>query len=147
MLAESIRENLKKSRQPTGTKTLVMEDGRIGEQRGLTKSNQFTGNKCEHSDCLLCLQGEKQGGGTKCDRSNVGYDYEGLCTRCPEVHAYMGETSRTAYTRLSEHLRNYRAAAAARLPPAHQNKVTGNSIFDIIPPFASILRATRASHL
>ena len=117
MLAESIRENLKKSRQPTGTKTLVMEDGRIGEQRGLTKSNQFTGNKCEHSDCLLCLQGEKQGGGTKCDRSNVGYDYEGLCTRCPEVHAYMGETSRTAYTRFSEHLRNYRAAAAARLSP------------------------------
>ena len=29
----------------------------------------------------------------------------------------MGETSRTAYTRFSEHLRNYRGAAAARLPP------------------------------
>ena len=29
----------------------------------------------------------------------------------------MGETSRTAFTRLGEHLANYRAAAAARLPP------------------------------
>ena len=28
----------------------------------------------------------------------------------------MGETSRTCYTRLSEHLASYRAAAAARLP-------------------------------
>ena len=33
MLAEKIRDNLKKSRQPTGTKTLVVEDGGIGAQR------------------------------------------------------------------------------------------------------------------
>ena len=115
LLAEKIRENLKKSRQPTGTKTLVVEDGGVGAKRGLIKSNQFPRDKCEHLDCLLCFQREDQGGGTKCDMSNVGY--EGLWERCPEVYAYMGETSRTAYTRFSEHLRNYRGAAAARLPP------------------------------
>ena len=60
---------------------------------------------------------EKEGsiGGTRCAQSNVGY--EGTCARCCEVFAYMGETSRTAYTRLSEHLTNYRADAAAGLPP------------------------------
>jgi hypothetical protein len=110
LLAEQIRENLKRSRQPTGTKTLVVEDGAIGAQRGLTKSNQFPRNKCKHLDCLLCFKRGNQYGGTKCDMSNMGY--AGSCTRCP----YMGETSRTAYTRFSEHFRNYIAAAVARLP-------------------------------
>ena len=52
---------------------------------------------------------------TKCESSNVGY--EGECNRCAERHAYIGETSRTAFTRAKEHWGNYRAAAAAKIQP------------------------------
>ena len=45
---------------------------------------------------------------------NVGY--EGECARCVLKHTYIGETNRTAYTRIKEHLSNYRAASAANLP-------------------------------
>ena len=38
------------------------------------------------------------------------------CSRCPNQFNYQGESSRTAFTRLSEHLSDYRAAAAAQLP-------------------------------
>jgi hypothetical protein len=82
ILAEKIRENMMKSRQPTGTKTLVVDNVGVGAQRGLTRSNQFLREKCEHLDRLLCCQRENQNGGTKCDISNVGY--EGVCERGPE---------------------------------------------------------------
>jgi hypothetical protein len=39
----------------------------------------------------------------------------------------MRETSRTAYTRLSEHLANYRAAAAAKLSPVPPNDSGGRA--------------------
>jgi hypothetical protein len=48
-------------------------------------------------------------------KNNVGY--EAKCARCPTRFSYIGETSRTGYTRTKEHISDYRAAAAARLPP------------------------------
>ena len=66
--------------------------------------------------CLLCVQTDGEGVFvTKCDSSNIGY--EGVCNRCTYRHAYIGETSRTGYTRNEEHWADYRAAAAAKLPP------------------------------
>ena len=56
-----------------------------------------------------------------CDKSNIGY--EGRCSRCPTQFAYIGESSRTAYTRLKEHLGDYRAAAAAKLPAQTEQEV------------------------
>ena len=52
---------------------------------------------------------------TKCLKNNVGY--EAKCGRCPTRFSYLGETSRTAFTRTKEHMSDYRAAAAAKLPP------------------------------
>ena len=50
-----------------------------------------------------------------CEKSNVGY--EGDCCRCEQaVQKYVGETSRTSYTRVKEHLTDYRSAAASNLP-------------------------------
>ena len=49
-----------------------------------------------------------------CDKGNVGYEY--TCTRCPTKSVYVGESSRTAFTRLGEHMADYRAAASAGLP-------------------------------
>ena len=48
---------------------------------------------------------------------NSNVDYEGKCSRCSSKHSYLGETSRTALTRIKEHLSDYRTAAAAQIAP------------------------------
>ena len=58
----------------------------------------------------------------KCYKSNIGYGAK--CTRCEnENYSYLGETSRTAYTRFKEHLGDYRVASRARLPAEAQHAV------------------------
>ena len=52
---------------------------------------------------------------TFCDKSNVGYEGDCLVPKMPGRS--VGETSRTTYTRVKEHMTNYRAASAAKLPP------------------------------
>ena len=113
LLAELVRKNLTKGRQPPGTKTKVIEDGGVGAHCGVVKSNPFPRDKCER-DCVLCLQKEGEGVTLVCDKNNIGY--EGKCSRCPTQFTYIGETSRTGYTRLREHLADYRSAARDRLP-------------------------------
>ena len=117
-LADKIRKNILRGRQPTGTKVKVVEDGGVCSRSGLVKVNQFCREVCGRAECLLCYQ--KVGGNkpTNCVKSNVGY--KGRCARCPERLSYLGETSRTAYTRIKEHFSDYRSAAAARVPPQPQ---------------------------
>ena len=114
-LAEEVRKNLEKGRQPLGTKTKVIEDGGMGSAAGLVRSNQFPREDCQRPNCVLCFQRGGSGPATKCSKNNVGY--KGECARCAEKFAYLGESSRTAFTRIAEHMDNYRAAAAAKLPP------------------------------
>ena len=113
-LAEKVRRNLESGRQPKGTKTKVIEDGGKSAKCGIVKSNPFPRQTCERELCMLCFQ--QAGSFAVCDRSNCGY--KGECNRCKEdKFAYIGETSRTGYTRLREHLLDYRAAASASLQP------------------------------
>ena len=128
-LAEKVRTNLSKGRQsqgtqtkvvedkgrqPQGTQTKVVEDGGVCARNVLTKSNPFPREECGRNDCVMCSQREIHNPRMCCSRMNVGY--EGECARCELKHTYIGETSRTAYTRIKEHLSNYRAASAANLP-------------------------------
>ena len=116
VLASKVEDNLKKGRQPNGTKTKVIEGNGMSSRFGLTKSNQFPRDNCEREDCAMCVNKEDSDKRTHCDISNVGY--EGDCLRCNlSVYKYVGETSRTGYTRIREHLADYRAAATANLPP------------------------------
>ena len=108
-LVDRIRRNLDQGRQPPGTKTKVIEGGGVSARSGLVRSNPFPRKTCERESCLLCFQ--EAGKVAMCDRSNVGYS--GECSRCPTKFAYIGETSRTGYTRLKEHMSNYRAASAS----------------------------------
>ena len=110
-----VKNNLNRGRQPDGTQTRVIEDGGVCARVGLVQTNQFPRDECQRKDCLLCVQKGGNEGNTRCESSNVGY--EGECNRCAERHAYIGETSRTAFTRAKEHWGDYRAAAAAKLPP------------------------------
>ena len=112
-LANKVRENLVKSRQPEGTKTKVIEDGGKETKAGIVKSNQFPRINCSREQCVLCIQQYDQKK-IQCDKSNVGYEY--TCSRCPTKSVYVGESSRTVFTRISEHVADYRAAASARLP-------------------------------
>ena len=114
-LATEVKRNLSRGRQPEGTQTRVLEDGRVCVQVGLVQTNQFPRDVCQRKDCILCIQKGGNEANTRCESSNIGY--EGECNRCDERHAYIGETSRTAFTRAKEHGGNYRAAAAAKIQP------------------------------
>ena len=115
VLADQVRRNMEKGRQPEGTRVKVLEDGGSSARTGLVKPNQFPRKLCQREDCVLCCQKAGKPGKTMCDLNNVGY--EGRCLRCSENAVYVGETSKTAYTRIKQHFSNYRAAAAAKLPP------------------------------
>ena len=94
--------------------TKVVEDGGVCARNILVKSNQFPREECSRNDCVICFQRDGEGKSVKCVRNNIGY--EGRCLRCPSRYSYLGESSRTAYTRIKEHLLDYRAAYAAKLP-------------------------------
>ena len=118
ILAEKIRKNLENVRQPKGTKIKVLEDGGVSIQLGAVKPNPFPKEGCDRADCLICFHRDGKESGMKCYLSNVGY--ESVCTKCDEPFAYIGETSRTAYSRFREHLGNYKSAAKAKLPALPQ---------------------------
>ena len=62
----------------------------------LQRSDSFRSNKCRNADkCFVCKNGESGSGRTD------GVTYEVKCKRCDCV--YIGETSRSAYTRGKEH--------------------------------------------
>ena len=80
-LAEKVRENLSRGRQPAGTRTKVIESGGVLTNAGILKSNQFPISNCLRADCVLCFQkdGEKP---TTCQVNGIGY--QGQCSRCPD---------------------------------------------------------------
>ena len=55
-LADNVRNNLEKLRQPPGTKRKVIEDGGTSAKLLLVKSNQFSGSDCNRQDCSMCFQ-------------------------------------------------------------------------------------------
>ena len=73
VLAEKVRENLEKGRQPAKTKTKVIENGGSSVRKGIVQSNQFPRQKCERENCLLCLQQEGENKSVICDKENIGY--------------------------------------------------------------------------
>ena len=70
ILAEKVRKNLLRGRQPGGTKTKVVEDCGRTSRSGLVKPNQFCKLDCGRSDCVLCFHVDKKS--TKCIMGNVG---------------------------------------------------------------------------
>ena len=101
----------------------MVEVGRASAKTCMMKSDQFLRVDCERINCAMCFQRVGEEKSLRCAKNNVGY--EGQCVRCPTRFSYLGESSRTAYTRLKEHLGNYRAAAAAKLPALPPNEVGG----------------------
>ena len=83
---------------------------RIVEETGDTakalvhKANQWAGEDCQRSDCMICRSGDNQG---DCRRRNLVYQTS--CSECSDKGRdtlYLGESSRSGYERGVEHLRD-----------------------------------------
>ena len=80
-----------------GFKIKVVEQSGVTLKRMLQRSNPFEVKDCNNTNCLVCSSGGKG----PCRGTGVTYELE--CQLCH--HKYIGETSRSAYTRGKEHLR------------------------------------------
>ena len=80
-----------------GFKVKVVEQPGITLKRMLQRSDPFKEKNCRDINCLVCSTGGK--GSCR----STGVTYELVCQVCH--HKYIGETSRSAYTRGKEHLR------------------------------------------
>ena len=121
-LAQRTNEALVNCPPPDGTKTKVLEQGGCTVGRQLIKSNPFPKSHCDRRECGLC-QGNGSSG--RCYQPSVGYEY--VCSRCElsrqeeiqngtraeltKTYRYIGETSRTTFTRHTQHLSKYRSAS------------------------------------
>ena len=123
LLAAQVEKALASSRAPQGTKTKVLQKGGRVASRQLMKTNAYPKAHCEREKCLLCWQTDGAGSTGRCWAGPCGY--AGLCTRCPDEDyrsgtlpekvrnaVYHGETSKTAYGRIKQHLDGYNS----RLP-------------------------------
>ena len=79
----------------TGFKVKVIEQSGVTLKRMLQRSDPFRKKQCQSIDCLVC----RTGGKGSC--RSTGVTYELICENCR--HKYIGEMSRSAYTRGKEH--------------------------------------------
>ena len=75
----------------------VVEKAGESLKKMLQRSNPLKERQCRRMDCLVCTTGGKG----PCDRQGVTYEI--VCNECDSV--YIGESSRSAYTRGAEHMK------------------------------------------
>ena len=103
-----------------GFKIIVVENASIAIKKLLQKSDPCKPRQCEREDCLVCT---KDGKGP-CDRQSVTCEIK--YTECNKI--YVGETSRSAYTRGKEHEKSLsnkeeRSALWKHCKEKHNNEV------------------------
>ena len=103
-LTTLVKKELDKSTPPMGFKTIVQEDGGRSVRADIAKTNPFPVSECGRQDCPLCQVEPSRG---SCWVSNTVYQIQ--CNRSPcnmdgvRTPTYIGETSRTPYTRGCQH--------------------------------------------
>ena len=90
--------------------TTLLEQGGLPLRSLLCKSAPKEQDTCNNDNCnVCCSEGSKRLICRKVTRGGIGY--EAQCKECEKdgkISLYHGETSRTLYTRTTEHLRNER---------------------------------------
>ena len=76
----------------------MVEKAGVAIKKLLQRSDPFKSRKCEREDCPV----RREGGRGPCDRQSVTYEMK--CAECGDI--YIGETSRSAYTRGKEHMKS-----------------------------------------
>ena len=126
---------------PEGTKTKILERGGSTTKQQLVSNNPFPIEQCERANCGMCSHEASRG---MCYKANVGYVY--TCIRCEAIrkqqldagkpesdtvaYKYVGETSRTAFTRHLQHLSKYRTSSNnpdMRRKPDEEEEATGGT--------------------
>ena len=92
--SQLLQRKYQKEIKRQGFKIKVVEKAGIAIKRLLQRSDPCKPRQCEREDCLVCRRDEKG----PCDRQSVTYEIK--CTECNNI--YVGETSRSAYTRGKE---------------------------------------------
>jgi hypothetical protein len=94
----TVRSELKKRCEKVvkdrGMKIRIVERGGVTLKGLLQQSDPFSDSVC---DCLVC----RTGGGGKCRKEGIVYQLK--CDKCQDI--YIGESSRNAFTRINEHIR------------------------------------------
>ena len=128
-LAKIIKKVIEECPAPKGTKAKITENGGLTVRQELCRSDPFPKISCERVGCGMCQSGGSRG---QCWKPNIGYRYD--CSRCRAklnnlveggasmddmtAYQYVGESSRTAYTRHLQHMARYRTAANGWQLPA-----------------------------
>ena len=106
----------------TGKKVRMVERSGTMIRRLLCRSNPWAGGKCGRDNCLSCLNGPDN---QNCFAKNILYEIK--CLDCEEVSEsvqsvlYIGESSRTAFCRSSEHLKGYQKGITSS--PLHKHSI------------------------
>ena len=99
--------------RPKGTSVLVLERPGATIMSGIAKNNPFPRNTCGRATCPFGPQDCRE----KCYKENI--TYQAVCERCriqpeeerernPRLPNYIGETSRTLFTRYQQHVADYK---------------------------------------
>ena len=78
----------------------MVEKAGVAVKKLLQRSDPFKSRKCERGDCPVC----REDGKGPCDRQSVTYDIK--CGECNDIYDYIGEKSRSTYTRGKEHMKS-----------------------------------------
>ena len=121
VLANEVRERIRKCREPVGVKTKVIEGGGDKLSNSLIKQDPFPRPRCYREDCPAQIN-SMEGCGETCFQQHV--TYEARCNVCverknemiergvprkelPPDYVYIGETSRGVYIRQKGHKAQY----------------------------------------
>ena len=124
VLAKNVKGKLDSCNPPFRTKVGVIEGGGKTIAQVLSgKRNPFPGASCGRPDCTLARR--EDGCKGQCYKEGVGYS--GHCVRCGEEqeqggvaedqavdYVYHGETSRSLFTRASQHFSDYSSHIAGK---------------------------------
>ncbi len=106
-LTSKVKVTLQDTQAPSNYNTLLLEDGGFSIKQDLVRSNPSPEQSCGRLSCLPCASSPSKG---LCRRSNVNYLISCKRPTCIDntTYTYAGESSRTGFTRASQHLALYR---------------------------------------
>ena len=148
-LMKTVDEALKKTDSPGGYKLLVQEDGGRTMASQLVKSNPFPQTNCGRPKCGMCLSGDGEG---KCWKSNVVYKIQCARQSCRgadgegPVFTYIGESSRSCFTRGLEHQDAYIKKKDSSFMWRHTEMCHGGNISNMSTDYTySVIETHRSS--
>lgn len=119
-----LKHRYQKEVNEAGFKIKVVELSGVTLQSMLQKSDPFKEKQCRNIDCLVC----RNNGKGSC--RSTGVTYELVCRACQ--HKYIGETSRSAYTRGKEHLSSLERQEENSVMWRHSCDVHGGNVPDFV---------------